>query len=92
MTLGSAGLTARATAHFGRPRGLRRFEVQFKRVSQISQSFRFALALAGDVELQALRDVPLALPPNRRSEWSLHVLMVSPEGVLVAVIRAVPGC
>jgi hypothetical protein len=33
--------------------------------------------LAGDVEFQALGDIPLPLTPNGRGEWSLHDLIVS---------------
>ena len=59
------------------PRRLRRFEVQFQRFLQVGESFFLGLALAGDVEFQALGNVPLPLTPNGRSEWSLHDLIVS---------------
>ena len=61
---------------------MRWFEVQLHRFLQIGQSLRFALALAGDAEFQALGDIPLPLPPNGRSEWSLHDLIVSQTGAI----------
>ena len=68
----------------GQPRGHRRFEVQFQGLLQISQSFLFGLALACDIDLQALRDVPLPLAPNSRCERSLHYLILSQARALCA--------
>ena len=54
-----------------------RLEVQFQRFCQIGKSLFLGLALAGDVEFQALGDVPLPFTPNCRREWSLHDLILS---------------
>lgn len=43
---------------FGRPRCLRRLEIQFERFFEIGKSFFLGLALAGDVEFQTLGDIP----------------------------------
>src|ERR1017187_870027 len=77
----------------GRPGCLRRFEVQFNRFLQVGKSLFFGLALAGDVEFQALGDVPLPLTPNGRDEWSLHDLIVSQAMVFstVVAVRAPRG-
>ena len=56
---------------------MRRFEVQFQRFLQVGQCLFLGLALAGDIEFQALRDVPLPFTPYGRGEWSLHDLIVS---------------
>src|SRR5271169_4502334 len=63
------------------PRRLRRFEVQFQRFLQVGKSLFLGFALAGDIELQALGDVPLPLAPNCRGEWSLHDFIV-PQAVV----------
>ena len=65
----------------GRPGCLRRFEVQFEGFLQVGKSLFLGLALAGDIEFQALGDVPLPLTPNGRSEWSLHDPIVSQAGL-----------
>lgn len=61
----------------GRTRRLRRFEVQFQRLRQIGKSFFLSLALARNVEIQALRNVPLPFTPDCCREWSFHVLILS---------------
>ena len=38
--------------------------MEFERFLQIGQRLLFALALAGNIKFQALRDVPIALTPN----------------------------
>jgi hypothetical protein len=77
-------------ANVGLPGRLRWFEVQFKRLLEVGKSFFFGFALAGNVEFQALRDVPFALTPNSSREWSLHISIISQGGVLrtVAAIRS----
>ena len=55
-----------------RARRLRRFEVKFERFLQVCEGLFFALALAGDIDLKALRDVPRPLRPDGRSKWPLH--------------------
>ena len=54
-----------------------RFEVQFNRFLEVGQSLVLGLALAGDVEFEALRDIPLPLAPNGSGKRSLHGLIVS---------------
>ena len=57
--------------------GLRDFEVKLQRLLQISQGLVFALALAGNIQLQALRDVPIPFTPNGCGERSLHNYILS---------------
>ena len=45
---------------------MRRFEVQFQRFLQVGESLFFGFALAGDIDFQALGDVPFPLAPNSR--------------------------
>ncbi len=70
---------------------LGRFEVQFERFLEVGKSLFLGLALAGNVDFQALGDVPLPLTPNGGSEWSLHEPIVSQAGVRRTVARAPPG-
>jgi hypothetical protein len=44
--------------------------------------------LAGEVEFQALGDIPLPFTPNGSRKWSLHDLIVPQARVLRAVGRA----
>jgi hypothetical protein len=44
---------------------MRGLEVEFQRLFQIGKGFFFALPLAGDVDFQALRNIPVALAPHR---------------------------
>ena len=73
-----------------------RFEVQFNRFLEVGESLFLGLALAGDVEFQALGDIPLPLTPNGSREWTLHDLIVSQERALRTVpqiqnpIRSLP--
>ena len=46
--------------------------MEFERFLQIGQRLLFALALAGNIKFQALRDVPIALTPNGCGERSFH--------------------
>src|SRR5208283_1891153 len=46
-------------ADIGRTCCLRRLKVQFQRFPQVGKSLFLGLALAGDVEFQALGDIPL---------------------------------
>ena len=57
---------------FRRPRRLRRFEVKFQRLPQVGEGLFFGFALAGDVNFEALRDVPVSFAPNRCGKWSFH--------------------
>ena len=56
---------------------MRRFEVQLNRFLEIGESLFLGVALAGDVELKALGDIPPPLAPNGSRKWSLHDLIVS---------------
>ena len=56
---------------------MRRFEVQFNRFLEVGKSLLPGLALAGNVEFEALGDIPLPLAPNASRKWSLHDLIVS---------------
>ena len=55
-----------------RPRRLRRFEVKFQCFLQVGERLFFGFALTGDVNFQALRDVPVSFAPNRCGKWSFH--------------------
>jgi hypothetical protein len=50
----------------------RRFKVQFKRLTEIRQSFLFRAALTGNVHVQTLRNKPLAFAPDRGRKWAFH--------------------
>jgi hypothetical protein len=53
-------------------RGARRLEVQFQCFLQVGESLFFAFTLAGDIDFEALRNIPLSFSPDGRSERSLH--------------------
>lgn len=59
-------------AHSGRPGGLRRFKVKFECFLQIRQRLFFGLALAGNIHLKTLGNVPRAFAPDRSGKGSLH--------------------
>src|SRR5437879_5122196 len=46
--------------------------MKIERLFQILQSLFFALTLAGDLDFQALRNIPVSLAPDGRSERSFH--------------------
>ncbi len=64
-------------ANHWRTRGSRGFEVQFQRLLQVGERTFFGFALAGDIDFQALGDVPIPLAPNGRGEWSFHDYILS---------------
>ena len=66
---------------------MRRFEVQFNRFLEVGKGLFLGLALAGEVELEALGDIPLPLAPNGSGKRSLHDLIVSQATVLRATAR-----
>lgn len=72
---------------------MRRFEVQFNRFLEVGKSLFLGLPLAGDIEFEALGDIPLALTPNGSRKWSLHDLIVSQAKVLrtAALVPMVPS-
>jgi len=51
--------------------------VQFNRFLEVGESLVLGLALAGDVEFEALGDIPLPFAPNSGRKWPFHVLIVS---------------
>ena len=53
------------------------FKVKLQRFGKVRKSFFLGLALAGDIELEALGDKPLPISPYGRGEWPLHSLIVS---------------
>lgn len=57
-------------------RRLRRLEVKLQSLFQVGEGFFFGFTLAGDVNFEALRDVPITLAPNRCRKWTFH------EGIL----------
>src|ERR1039457_4515882 len=74
-------------ADLRRPCGLQRFEVQFNRFLEIGKHLFLGVALAGNVEFEALGDIPRPLAPNGSRKWSLHELIVSKARAL----RGRPG-
>ena len=52
-------------------------EVKFQGFVEIVESFFLSLALAGDNDLEALRDKPVSFAPHGRREWSLHAPILS---------------
>jgi len=58
---------------------MRRSEVEFQGLLQVLQSLFFGFTPAGDVNLQALRDVPRLLLPDGCREWSLQATILSPR-------------
>jgi hypothetical protein len=63
-------------AHLGRVTGDGRFEVQLERLAQIVESLLFASALTGNIHVQALRNKPITLAPNRYREGTLHTTIL----------------
>src|ERR1700683_5203480 len=59
-------------ANLWRPRGLRRFEVEFQCLFQIGKSFFLTFTLAGDIDFQALRNIPVSFAPHGSRERPLH--------------------
>src|ERR1035437_3715668 len=59
-------------ANDGWTRGLRWFEVQLQRFLQVGESLFFAFTLAGDIDFEALRNVPLSFAPDGRGKRLLH--------------------
>jgi hypothetical protein len=51
--------------------------MEFKRLPQIRERLFFRLALASDIDFEALRHVPIPLPPDGRGKWALHIVIFS---------------
>jgi hypothetical protein len=62
--------------------GMRWFEVELERFLQVGQRLFFSFALACDVDLEALGDVPVSLSPNTCCEGALHESIFSQTGRL----------
>ena len=60
-----------------RARGLWWLEVEFQSLFEIGQCFSLVFALARDIQLKALCNVPIAFPPNARRKWTLHGFILS---------------
>lgn len=58
---------------------MRWFEVQFQGLLETRQRFVFGSALAGYVDFQALRDVPVTFLPYASRKWTLHTFSLSPN-------------
>lgn len=54
-----------------------RLKIKLESLFQIGEGFLFVGALAGDVKLEALRNVLIAFAPDSRGEWSLHGNIIS---------------
>jgi len=65
---------------FRRSRRLRRFEVKFQCFLQVGKRLFFGFALAGDIDFQALRDVPISFAPNGCGEWSFQDCIFAQDG------------
>lgn len=64
--------------------------MQFERILEVRERFLFCLALAGNVDFQALGYVPRPLPPDRCREWTLHApILPHPLGSVVEARRTV---
>jgi len=59
-------------AKLGRTGRLRWFEVQFQRFLQVGASFFFGRTLTGDIDLEALGNIPVTFAPNGSGKRSLH--------------------
>jgi len=57
---------------FGRPGSLRRLEMELQRLFQIGQRSLFGCALAGYINFEPLRDVPVSLAPDGCRKWTFH--------------------
>ena len=49
-----------------------RLEVKLQCFLQVVESLLFGLTLAGDIDFEALGDIPTSFAPDGRGEWSLH--------------------
>jgi len=58
---------------------LRQFEVKFERFFQIGESGFLGFTLAGNINFQALGDIPIPLAPDGCGEWSLHDCILSQD-------------
>ena len=54
--------------------------MEFEGFAQVGEGFFFGLALAGDVDFEALGDVPVSFTPNGRGEGALHRFRITEAG------------
>jgi hypothetical protein len=59
-------------ANSWRPRGLGGFKVELQCLFQIGKSFFFTFTLAGNIDFQALRNIPVSFAPHSGRERPLH--------------------
>ena len=63
---------------------MRRFEMKFECFPQVGECLFLRFTLAGDIDFQALRDIPVPLAPDGCGERSLHDHILShDEGVRI---------
>lgn len=60
--------------HFGWPSRSGGFKVKLQCFFEVLNNFLLGRALAGNVNLKALRNKPVALTPNPSRKWSLHAV------------------
>jgi len=51
--------------------------MEFERLLEIGQGFLFRFALAGDVNFEALRDVPIPFAPHGCRKWTFHEFILT---------------
>jgi hypothetical protein len=71
---------------FGRPRSLWRLEMELQRLFQIGERFLFGFSLTGDVNFEALRDVPVSFAPNRCGKWTFHDRILAQYILLIQLV------
>ena len=76
-----------------RARGFRWLEMQFESFFKIGERFFFGRALAGDVDFQTLRDVPIPLAPDGGGEWSFHThyCFIGPNAMSNVALATLPA-
>jgi hypothetical protein len=74
-------------ADLRQPCCLRRLEVQFNRFLEVGKSLFLSLALARDIEFQALGHIPVTFSPNGSGKRSHHVHIVSQARLLGATAQ-----
>ena len=61
---------------------------------QVGERLFFGFALTGDVNFQALRDVPVSFAPNRCGKWSFHDCILAQDSEpsdLILRLKVRPG-
>jgi len=56
---------------------MRRLEIELQGFFEVFESLVFRFALAGYVDFEALRDIPVPFAPDSRRERSLHTCIPS---------------